>query len=433
MAGEVKVGLMGLGTVGSGVVRLIEENGIDLYNQTGSKISIAKILVQDLEKERSVTVQEGLLTDQAEDILDNKEIDIVVEVMGGIDPARTYIRQALLNGKHVVTANKDVMALHGSELLLIAKEQECDLFYEASVAGGIPILRTLVDGFSSDRIGKIIGIVNGTTNYILTEMTQKGSAFADVLSQAQSLGYAEADPTSDVEGLDAARKMTILGRLGFHMNLSLEDVKVQGISNVTLEDVQFAGQMGYTLKLVGIAQLDGGKVEVSVQPAMLPHHHPLASVDGVYNAVYIYGDAVGETMFYGPGAGDLPTGTAVVSDLVTVVKSMGLGVNGKGTVAPYREKRLKSKREVFSKYFLRLRVKDQAGVLAQLTQLFAETVVSLERVLQLPCSEKGEAEIVLITHTASQHQLDSVKERVEGMEAVIHIQSHYRVEGGTTL
>ncbi|MFC4078360.1 homoserine dehydrogenase [Salinithrix halophila] len=426
----VRVGLMGLGTVGCGVVRLVEEHQDDLYNQTGQRIEIRKVLVQDLDKKRPVPLEKSMLTDDPRAILEDEEIDVIVEVMGGIEPARECIRQALEKGKHVVTANKDLMALHGAELLSVAERHGCDVFYEASVAGGIPILRALVEGFSSDRITQMIGIVNGTTNYILTEMDRRGAGFEDALTQAQALGYAESDPTSDVDGLDAARKMAILATLGFHMEMPLEDVEVQGIADITTEDVQFAEQLGYRMKLVGIARSDDGKVEVSVQPALLPQNHPLSSVDGVYNAVYVHGEAVGETMFYGPGAGDMPTATAVVSDLVTVVKNMRLGINGSGIVAPYREKVLKTPREIHSKTFLRLHVSDEAGVLAQLTRIFADAGVSLEKVLQVPRSREKEAEIILVTHTASRHQLRQVLANVEALESVLTIQSHYRVEGG---
>lgn len=426
----IRVGLMGLGTVGSGVVRLVKNHQEDLLQRAGRGISIEKILVRDKRKERSVQVDPALLTDRPEEILHDEGIDLVVEVMGGIEPAYTCIREALEGGKHVVTANKDLMALHGTELLSIAGDKGCDLFYEASVAGGIPILRALTEGLSSDRISAIMGIVNGTTNYILTEMTRKGTPFADALANAQDLGYAEADPTADVEGLDAARKMVILANLGFHTHLSLEEVPVRGIRDVTTEDIRFAGQLGYVLKLIGIAKRDGGRVEVSVQPALLSGEHPLASVDGVFNAVYVHGEAVGETMFYGPGAGEMPTATAVVSDLVTVVKNMGLGINGRGIVAPYCEKRWKSPREIFAKHFLRLRLADEAGVMAALTGIFAEAAVSLEKVLQVPVSQGGEAEIVLVTHTASEHQLEAVLRRLDEMPAVRRLMSHYRVEGG---
>ncbi|GGE18730.1 homoserine dehydrogenase [Marinithermofilum abyssi] len=430
MVEPVRVGLMGLGTVGTGVVRLVEGHQEDLRNQTGKEIVIEKILVQDIHKERNVPVDQGKLTDRADEILQDPRIDVVVEVMGGIEPTRELLRQAVASGKHVVTANKDLMALHGAELLSAAAEKNCDLYYEASVAGGIPILRALVEGFSSDRITKMIGIVNGTTNYILTEMSRNGADFEEVLAQAQALGYAEANPASDVEGLDAGRKMAILATLGFHAQVSLEDVTVEGITQVTLEDIRFAEQLGYVMKLVGLAQRDNGEIEVSVEPALLPKHHPLASVDGVYNAVYVHGEAVGETMFYGPGAGELPTATAVVSDLVTVVKNMGLGVNGRGTVAPYQVKQVKGPEKIFSKFFIRLHVQDEAGVLAGITQCFAEHDISLERVLQVPRVKGKDSEIMLVTHTASRYQMEQTRHALEGMNAVYRIKSCYRVEGG---
>ncbi|PTM58295.1 homoserine dehydrogenase [Desmospora activa] len=427
---EIKVGLMGLGTVGSGVVRLVMNHQEDLRHQTGCSITITKVLVQDIQKERPVHLPPGVVTDHPEELLHHADIDVVVEVMGGIEPTRNYIRQALESGKHVVTANKDLMALHGAELLSVAAQHHCDLFYEASVAGGIPILRALVEGFASDRITRMVGIVNGTTNYILSEMKKKGVAFADALTEAQRLGYAEADPTADVDGLDAARKMAILATLGFHTEWPLDEVHVRGIGDVTLEDVRFAAQLGYTLKLVGIARQDAGKVEVGVQPALLPNEHPLATVDGVYNAVYVHGEAVGETMFYGPGAGDMPTATAVVSDLVTVVKNKKLGVNGRSVVSPYRERKSKPPGEIWSKHFFRLRVADEAGVLAGITRLFADEGVSLEKVLQVPCTQEREAEIILVTHRANGEQLLHMIKGLEALPAVIRIQSHYRVEGG---
>lgn len=427
---SIKIGLMGLGTVGTGVVRLIEGHQEDLQKQTGGDpIVIEKILVREKDKERSIAVPQELLTDRPQDILHHPEIDIVIEVMGGVDAAREYIEEALENGKHVVTANKDLMALHGAELLRMAEKNHCDLLYEASVAGGIPIIRTLIDGFASDRITKMVGIVNGTTNFILSKMSREGASFADVLKEAQQLGYAEADPTSDVEGLDAAYKMVILGTLGFRMNITLDDVDVTGISHVTAEDIVYARKLGYEMKLVGIAKQDDGMIEMSVEPMMISQEHPLASVHGVFNAVYVYGEAVGETMFYGPGAGELPTATAVVSDLVTVIKNMRHQVNGCGTVAPYREKRVKSDEHIYSKYFLRLHVADRAGVLARITQLFADHDISLERVLQVPHNGGYESEIVLITHLASKFGMQQVMRLMEQLEVVNRIESSYRVEG----
>ncbi|MCG0313843.1 MAG: homoserine dehydrogenase, partial [Calditerricola sp.] len=299
MEQTINIGLMGLGTVGTGVVRLIEGHQEDLMHQTGMRIRIARILVRDPEKPRAVRVRRELLTTDPRDILEDPSIDVVVEVMGHVEPTRQYLLEALRRGKHVVTANKDLMALHGGEILALAAERGCDVFYEASVAGGIPILRALVEGFSSDRITKLMGIVNGTTNYILTKMSREGADYAQALREAQELGYAEADPTSDVEGLDAARKMAILATLGFRTEVQLDEVDVTGISKVTAEDIAYAKQLGYEIKLLGIAAQEDGLIEVSVEPTLVPQRHPLASVDGVMNAVYVYGEAVGETMFYG--------------------------------------------------------------------------------------------------------------------------------------
>lgn len=425
----ISIGLLGLGTVGSGVVKIIENHQDKLMHQIGCPIKINKVLVKDLSKKREVDVCSDMLTTNPEDIIENPAIDIVVEVMGGIGETRKHLLKALKNKKHVVTANKDLMAVHGSELLAVAAENGCDLFYEASVAGGIPILKSLVEGLSSDHITKMMGIVNGTTNFILTKMSKQGSAYEDVLKEAQELGYAETDPTSDVEGLDAARKMVILATLGFSMNIDLDDVKVQGITSITEEDLQYGKQLGYTMKLIGIAQIEDDKVEVSVQPTLLADSHPLASVNDEYNAVYVYGEAVGETMFYGPGAGSLPTATSIVSDLVVVMKNMVLGVNGKSIITPQYEKKLKRPKEIRSKYFLRLHVRDEVGVFANITSIFSEHGVSFEKILQLPVKEKGLAEIVLVTHHASLQDYEDILVELEDLLSVHQIKSSYRVEG----
>lgn len=428
----ISVGLLGLGTVGSGVVRIIENHQDKLMHQVGCPVKVKKILVQDVEKERAVKVDSSLLTVEPADIIEDPEIEVVIEVMGGIDNTREHLLQALKKKKHIVTANKDLMAVHGSELLTVARDNGCDLFYEASVAGGIPILRSLVDGLASDRITKMMGIVNGTTNYILTKMSQEGLAYDSVLKEAQRLGYAEANPASDVEGLDAARKMSILATLGFSMNIDLDDVRVTGITSVTEEDLQYANQLGYTMKLLGIAGREGEKVEVCVEPALLPSAHPLASVNNEYNAVYVYGEAVGETMFYGPGAGSLPTATAIVSDLVGVVKNMRLGVNGKSSVTPQYEKQLKDDEEVSSKHFLRLHVHDEVGVLSEITTLFSKYNVSFERILQMPVKEKELSEIVVVTHQATYKDYQSILTELKDLSAVKELKSSYRVEGSVS-
>ncbi|MDV7764221.1 homoserine dehydrogenase [Peribacillus sp. CSMR9] len=425
----ISIGLLGLGTVGSGVVQIIESHQDKLTHQVGCSISIKKILVKDTTKERLVDIEKGMLTDNPEDILSNPEIDVVIEVMGGIEETRGYLVEAIKNKKHIVTANKDLMALYGPELLELATENQCDLFYEASVAGGIPILRGLVDGLSSDRITKMMGIVNGTTNFILTKMSKEGRAYDDVLKEAQELGFAEADPTADVGGLDAARKMAILSTLGFSMNIGLNDVDVQGITEISEEDLSYSKKLGYTMKLIGVASRAGDRVEVSVQPALLPESHPLASVNNEYNAVYVYGEAVGETMFYGPGAGSLPTATAVVSDMVTVIKNMRLGVNGRSAVSPQYPKQLKAATEIFAKFFIRLHVQDEVGVLARITNLFAEHGVGFDKILQLPLDEKESSEIVLVTHTATLAAFEQIIQKLHDYNMVKEVKSTYRVEG----
>jgi homoserine dehydrogenase len=428
----ISVGLLGLGTVGSGVVRIIENHQDKLMHQVGCPIKVKKILVQDVEKERSVKVDPSLLTVNPADIMEDPEIEVVIEVMGGIEDTREHLLQALRSKKNIVTANKDLMAVHGSELLTVANENGCDLFFEASVAGGIPILRSLVDGLASDRITKMMGIVNGTTNYILTKMSQEGLAYDSVLKEAQQLGYAEANPASDVEGLDAARKMAIMASLGFSMKIDLDDVKFKGITSVTEEDLQYGKQLGYTMKLLGIAVREGNKVEVCVEPALLPSSHPLASVNNEYNAVYVYGEAVGETMFYGPGAGSLPTATAVVSDLVGVVKNMRLGVNGSSFITPQFEKQLKDDGEVSSKYFLRLHVHDEVGVFSEITSLFANHNVSFEKIVQTPLKEEELAEIVVVTHQASLKDYQTILMELRDLRVVKEVKSSYRVEGSVS-
>ncbi len=425
----IKIGLLGLGTVGTGVVKIVEGHQDDLSNQVGSPISIAQILVKDRRKTRSIPIEAAKLTEDPWDIVRNPDIDIIVEVMGGIAQTKEYILEALERGKHIVTANKDLMALHGQEILAKARDKGCDVLYEASVAGGIPIIRTLVEGFSSDRITKIMGIVNGTTNYILTKMSQEGAAYADVLKEAQELGYAETDPTSDVEGLDAARKMTILSSLGFRSNVDLDNVSVRGISGVTQEDIRYGKRLGYEVKLLGIAERQDDLFSVSVEPTMIKTTHPIAAVNGVFNAVYVHGEAVGETMFYGAGAGELPTATSVVADLVAVIKNMKLGVNGRQAQLSYNVMKLKSDDQIASKFFLLLHVEDRAGVLAQIAQVFSDCDVSIESVMQPSTPHQSNTEIIIITHQASKKAMNEVLNAFESLSAVRRVKSVYRVEG----
>lgn len=399
-------------------------------HQVGCPVTIKKVLVKDIDKKRDADLPKEVLTTEVYDVIDDPEVDVIIEVIGGVEQMKQYLLDALKAKKHVVTANKDLIAVYGSELLAAAKENGCDLYYEASVAGGIPILRTLEEGLSSDRITKMMGIVNGTTNFILTKMIKEKSPYEEVLKEAQDLGFAEADPTADVEGLDAARKMAILARLGFSMDVDLDDVKVKGISRITDEDISFSKRLGYTMKLIGIAQRDDNKIEVSVQPTLLPDHHPLSAVHNEFNAVYVYGEAVGETMFYGPGAGSMPTATSVVSDLVAVMKNMRLGVNGNSFVAPQFERNLKQPSDIYAQQFLRIHVKDQVGSFSKITSAFSERGVSFEKILQLPIKGHDDlAEIVIVTHHTSEEDFSDILQNLNDLEVVQEVKSTYRVEG----
>jgi homoserine dehydrogenase len=424
---KVKIGLLGLGTVGTGVVRLLSAHREEWERQTGVKVEIVHILVKDRWKKRNIEVDPAILTNEAEEVLNDPEIRIVVEVMGGIHPAREYVMAALERGKHVVTANKDLLAACGIEMLRLARDRGCDVGYEASVAGGIPILRALKESFSSDRVNSMMGIVNGTTNYVLTKMQEEGKDFASVLREAQELGYAEADPSADVDGWDAARKMVILSTLGFRTAVRLEDVQVKGIRQVSARDIAHGKRLGYVLKLLAIAKRDAGEVEVSVEPTFIPESHPLASVRGVYNAVFVHGEAVGETMFYGPGAGEMPTAMSVVSDLISVVKRMKQEVNGQDILLPEGAANMKEDGRIFLKAYLRLTVADRKGVFAAIAGLFCECSISLEQVWQRPLGD-GKAEIVLVTHQVSRRDLGLALYRLKEMKETVQVESCYRVE-----
>lgn len=426
MKNEISIGLLGLGTVGSGVATILQQHQQDLTYKLGVQVSIKKVLIKDKNKERLSSLDPNVFTTDVWDILDNPSIDIIVEVMGGIEGAKHAIESALRSGKQVVTANKDVMAEHGHELLKLADLEKCDLFYEASVAGGIPIIRTLEDGLASDRISSLMGIVNGTTNYILTKMKQENMSYEAALAEATLLGYAESDPSADVDGLDAARKMVILSSLAFSTEVHLDDVLVRGMKDIQAGDLELAEGFGYTIKMVGSSKKDEDGIEVTVEPVFLANSHLLASVNNEFNAVYIYGDAVGETMLYGPGAGSLPTATSVVSDIIAACRNLLLEVNGKRVHAAQHERVMKSDNRRYSKYFHRLLVKDEVGMLSKLTSIYSNHMASLQSVMQHPAKNDGMAEIILLTHKISRQQHLDIIENLEGTASVI---SHYRIEG----
>ncbi|MGE4273313.1 MAG: homoserine dehydrogenase [Desulfitobacterium sp.] len=424
----VSIGLLGLGTVGSGVIQILEQNASDIQNRSQTQIKVSKVLVRNLNAPRNVQ-GDFTLTDQAKDILTDPQIDVVVEVMGGIEPARTYILEAFKNGKNVVTANKDLLAIHGHELLDAAKEAGKDLLFEASVAGGIPIIAALKQSLAGNKISEVLGIINGTTNYILTAMSEQGRDYHEVLEEAQKLGYAEADPSADVDGLDAARKLAILASIAFNSRVTVNDVYVEGISKITSEDIAYARELNSTIKLLAVAKSQADGIEVRVHPAILPNSHPLASVNGVFNAVYVVGDAVGETMFYGRGAGSLPTGSAVVSDIIQVVRNLNTNSTASINCTCYNELPIKSEQNFKSAFYIRLRVKDEPRVLATLALLFAEASVSFASIIQKQ-KKRHEAEIVLVTHPSQESQLREALDSVRAYDKVLSIQNVIRFESG---
>ena len=422
----IQIGILGLGTVGSGVVRILQQNAEDIQTRTHCGIHIKAILARDLHKEREIK-GDFVLTDQSAEILQDPEIDIIVEVMGGIEPARTFILEALRQGKHVVTGNKDLIALHGHELLDAANEAGKDLYFEASVGGGIPIIAALKESLAANRITEVLGIINGTTNYILTAMAEQGRDYSEVLAEAQLLGYAEANPSADVDGLDAARKLAILSSIAFNSRIALKDVFVEGISKITREDLAYAAELGCTIKLLAIAKHQDEGIEVRVHPAILPKTHPLASVSGVYNAIYVVGDAVGETMFYGRGAGSLPTGSAIISDIMRIARNIDSNSTSSINCTCYLNLPLKAVSEFYTAFYIRLLVKDEPRVLATIALLFAEANISFASIIQNPRGEH-QAEIVLVTHPCREGALQEALDTVKAYSKVLNIHNVIRFE-----
>ncbi|VDG97985.1 Homoserine dehydrogenase [Lysinibacillus sphaericus] len=429
MRKEIGIGLLGFGIVGSGVAKILHNHRDDLQHKLGVPVRIKRVLIKNKEKERKTELPKEAFTDQLDDLLNDEAIDIIVEVFGGTDDAKTAIERSLKAGKGVVTANKDVMAVYGKELLALADENSCDLFYEASVGGGIPLIRTLEDGLASDRISSLLGIVNGTTNFILTKMKEEKKTYEDALAEATALGYAEADPSADVDGIDAARKMAILASLSFSSEVHLDDVFVRGMSVIEDGDLELAEQFGYTIKMAGSAKKDENGIEVAVEPVFVKNEHPLASVNNEFNAVYVYGDAVGETMFYGPGAGSLPTATSVTSDIVAACRNLLLGVNGKRIHSFQYERKVKSDDQKFASYFHRISVQDEVGVLSRLSSIYSHNKASLATVIQHADPKREDADLIFITHSISRDQHLKVIEELKVAPEVNCVLSHYRVEG----
>jgi homoserine dehydrogenase len=424
----IKIGILGLGVVGSGTVALLEENRAMIEQKIGANIQITRIAVRSLNKPRAVHVPSSLMTNNPFEVLDDPENDIICELIGGVTPAKEYVLRALQNGKHVVTANKELIAKEGHEILYAAMDRKLDFQFEGSVGGGIPIIQPMKNALGGNTIESIMGIVNGTTNYILTRMTMEGAEFEDVLADAKAKGYAEADPTSDVEGFDAQYKIAILSSIAFTSRVNVQDVYVEGITHITRRDIECARELGYIIKLLGIATREGENgMQIRVHPTLLPEKHPLASTNGVYNAIFVRGNAVGDVMFYGRGAGMMPTGSAVVGDIMDVCRNILFGATGRISCTCFQNRRMVSINEVQSKYYIRMIVADRPKVLSTIAGVLGDHGVSIESVVQKAAHE-GHAEIIWVTHKTREASMKDALGDIKELSVVSSIESSLRVE-----
>jgi len=429
----IRVGLLGLGTVGAGVAKVCVSHREEMEEKIGAPVELAAIVDKDI-----TTPREGLdlgalplSTDPAK-ILDDPSINIVVELIGGLEPARAFIIKALTNGKHVVTANKALLAMHGEELYAKARECGCMLAFEAAVAGGIPIIRSIKEGLAANRIASLYGIVNGTSNYILTRMTDEGSDFDQVLNKARELGYAEADPTFDVEGIDSAHKLQILATLAFRASVKFEDIYVEGISKITPHDIALAREMGFRIKLLAIAKASDGALELRVHPTMIPETSPMSAVSGVFNAVLVNGDVVGDLMFYGRGAGQLPTASSVWADIVEIARRLAAGQTAIAQDLPVfgrKQPSLKPFDEVVSAYYLCVSAKDQPSVLAQIAGILGRYEISIASVIQKTHQRATSVPVVMMTHAAREGNMRKALREISELSVVEKDSTHIiRVE-----
>ena len=428
MSAELKtisIGMLGCGVVGSQVARLLQSDEQELSERSGALLVLKKIGV------RSTAARDGIdpsmITTDLNSIVSDPEINIVIEVMGGIEPARTLILEAIKNKKSVITANKALLATHGHELFNAADAAKVDLYYEAAVAGAIPIIRSMRESLAGDQITRVMGIVNGTTNYILTKMQEEGREFNDVLKEAQSLGYAEADPTADIEGHDAAAKAALLASLAFHSTVTIDEVYCEGLTSISIDDVNAAKSMGSVIKLLAIAELtEKDEISVRVHPVMIPNSHPLASVRNAFNAVYVESESAGQLMFYGRGAGGAPTASAILGDLVAVTRHRAYSTVGYGE-SDYADLDIAPVGEVKSQFFVRLHVADKSGVLASIAQVFASENISIQTVRQAGLGK--DAELIVVTHSATEANLSACVKKLTDMDIVSKVESVIRVEG----
>lgn len=426
----ISVGIIGLGTVGTGTVRILLENKELLRQRLGFPINLKRIADIDIKRKRGLGLPKGILTTNVEDIIFDPEIDIVVELIGGIRFAKDLIVKAIRNKKHIVTANKALLALHGNEIFHEAGRAKVEIGYEASVAGGIPIIKVIKEGLIANRIISIYGIINGTSNYILTKMTDEGVEFKSALKEAQRLGYAEADPTLDIQGIDSAHKLAILASLSYGIPFSFDKVYTEGITKITPEDIEFGGELGYKIKLLAIVRCTDKEVELRVHPTMLPKEHLISKIDGVFNAIYVKGDAVGDTLYYGMGAGSLPTGSAVVSDIAGIAKRIMLGAKTLSPTSKKSELRIKGISEIESMYYFRFSVLDRPGVLSRISGVLGDNDISIASVIQKGRRAGGAVPVIILTHMAKEKDIIHAVKKIDKL-SVVTAKTHYiRVEGG---
>jgi len=431
---EIQVGLIGFGTVGSGVVKVLQKNSSVIQDRMGARLVLKRVADIDISWERGIRLRPGVLTRKAEDLINDPEIDIVMELMGGIEPAKTFILKAIQKKKHIITANKALLALHGDEIFRLAHQMGVDVNFEASVGGGIPLIRSIKEGLVANRIHSIFGILNGTSNYILSKMTDEGRSFKEVLKEAQGKGYAEADPTYDIEGIDAAHKLAILVRLAYGTPLPFKDIFIGGISEITPLDIQFSREFGYRIKLLAITKMDQGKIEARVHPTMIPEEHLLSTVDGVFNAIYIQGDAVGPTLFYGQGAGQMPTASAVISDLVELGRNLLVrAAERRVPLLSFQESAiakipLKKMEDVVMPCYMRFSAVDRPGVLSRISGILGKNGISISSVIQKGRQVNGVVPIVMMTHEAKEKNVHRALKEIDRLNIILGETMFIRVE-----
>jgi homoserine dehydrogenase len=434
MKPRIGVGIIGFGTVGTGVAKVLLDNAALIRRRVGVPVELIRIADLDVTRDRGVPLPPGVLTTDAKHVIQDPAVDVVVELIGGYDIAKRVILDAIAAGKHVVTANKALLALHGEELFEAATRKGVDLGFEASVGGGIPVIRALTEGLAGNTIQSIYGIINGTSNYILSRMTSEGQGFEAVLSDAQRAGYAEADPTFDVAGIDSAHKLAILVSLAYGTPVNFKDIYTEGITHITATDIAYAKEFGFTIKLLGIAKLADGEVEARVHPTMVPSTSPIAQVDGVYNAIQLVGDAVDDVVLYGRGAGSLPTGSAVVSDIIAIGRNVLSGAVGRVPVASFQQDqrrplRMKPMEEITSLYYLRFMVVDRPGVLAQIAGELGRCGISISSMLQQGRREGQTVPVVIKTHTARERDVQTALRDINRKPFISEPTTLIRVEG----